>query len=53
MPHYTAPRTLSRKIEDYLDYGFTSNSTTSAAGTATGGSHAAVLASIDWEEITR
>jgi hypothetical protein len=35
MPHYTAPRTLSRKIEDYLDYGFTSTSTTSATSTST------------------
>lgn len=35
MPHYTAPRTLSRKIEDYLDYGFTSNATTSASAAST------------------
>lgn len=35
MPHYTAPRTLSRKIEDYLDYGFTSNSSSAATATST------------------
>lgn len=35
MPHYTAPRTLSRKIEDYLDYGFTSNSNSTATASST------------------
>ena len=35
MPHYTKDRTLSRKIEDYLDNGFTSNATSSATSTST------------------
>lgn len=35
MPHYTKDRTLSRKIEDYLDYGFTSNSNSASNATST------------------
>ena len=35
MPHYTKDRTLSRKIEDYLDNGFTSVDTSSATSTPT------------------